>query len=218
MEKKAWCGRSEWQIALAKSVKLTRLGNWKQNTIPSGYYNVHSCVILTFKKTNGAIQMCSPATFPNSDKKHAKTPAFIENSLFAGNSLNHFRPQRQKKDIVNTKHTQGCIKSLRIAKRSKLPMFLHLSLFTHSREIQVSPLLNTERKKAQWHGVTVLQSVELAEWRRSFALQFSTKWTRSHGKTPQVTTVYLNRSGLLLIWKVQKALSLTVSIAFHTAK
>lgn len=78
--------------------------------------------------------MCPPATFPNSANKHAKTPAFTKNFLFACNSLNHFSPQQQQKGIVNTKHTKGCIKSLKIDERSKLPMFLHLSLFSQFQQ------------------------------------------------------------------------------------
>lgn len=74
--------------------------------------------------------MCSPATFPNSDKKCDKHPVFTQNSLFARHSLNHCSPQQQQKGIVNTKHTRGCTKSLKINKRSKFPMFLCFSLFT----------------------------------------------------------------------------------------
>lgn len=92
--------------------------------------------------------MCSPATFPNSDKKHTQPPAFTKNSLFACNSLNHFNPQQQK-GIANTKHTQGCIKSLGTDKRSKLSMSLHLSFFT---QFQGNSSITTPKHRKKRHS------------------------------------------------------------------
>jgi len=67
--------------------------------------------------------------------------------MYSRNSLNHFSPQQQWKGIVNTKHTQGLTKRLKINTSSKLHVFVHIALFILFRNKPSITIPKHSRKK-----------------------------------------------------------------------